>query len=58
MKKIIATLMVVALSTVSAKAVDLSVFELTAGLSANQSVFGAVVAYKHNEGVVCYPLFL
>jgi len=41
MKKIIIALSVLFMSTISAKAVDLSVLSLTAGLAANQSVFGA-----------------
>jgi len=40
MKKIITIFAVMALSTVSAKAVDFSVFSLTAGFGTNQSVFG------------------
>ena len=41
MKKIILTAVLVAFSTISAKAVDFSVFSLTGGLSTNSSVFGA-----------------
>ena len=41
MKKIITILALVALTTVSAKAIDVSNFSLTAGYAANQSVFGA-----------------
>ena len=41
MKKIILTVVFVALSTMSAKAVDFSVFSLTGGLATNSSVFGA-----------------
>jgi len=41
MKKIILTVVFVALSTMSAKAVDFSALSITGGLSANSSVFGA-----------------
>ena len=41
MKKLITTFAFIALSTVSAKAVDLGIFSVTAGLAANQGVFGA-----------------
>jgi hypothetical protein len=41
MKKLITTFAVIALSTVSAKAADFEMFSLTAGLAANQGVFGA-----------------
>ena len=41
MKKIILTVVFVALSTMSAKAVDFSVFSLTGGIAANSGVFGA-----------------
>jgi len=40
MKKLITTIAFLALSTFSAKAIDLEVFSLTGGLAANQSVFG------------------
>lgn len=49
MKKIIASLIVIALSTVSAKALDFSAFELTGGVSANQSVFGASAREKNED---------
>ena len=49
MKKIITTLMFIALSTVSAKAVDFSVFSLTAGLATNESVFGASATEKNED---------
>ena len=41
MKKLITTIAFIALSTVSAKAVDLGVFSLTGGVAANTSVWGA-----------------
>tara|TARA_B110000027_G_C16094771_1_gene290250 strand:+ start:286 stop:975 length:690 start_codon:yes stop_codon:yes gene_type:complete len=41
MNKIILTVVFVALSTMSAKAVDFSVFSLTGGIAANSGVFGA-----------------
>ena len=41
MKKIITTLVFVALSSVSAKAIDFSVFSLTGGVAAGNSVWGA-----------------
>ena len=41
MKKIITTIAFIALSTVSAKAIDREMFSITAGLAANQGVFGA-----------------
>ena len=41
MKKIITAIAFIALTTVSAKAVDLGAFSITAGLSQKQSVFGA-----------------
>jgi len=41
MKKIILTAVLVAFSTISAKAVDFSVFSLTGGIAANSGVFGA-----------------
>ena len=40
MKKLITTIAFVALSTVSAKAIDMEMFSITGGLAANQSVFG------------------
>ena len=41
MKKLITTIAFIALSTVSAKAVDLGIFSLTGGIAANTSVWGA-----------------
>ena len=40
MKKLITTIAFIALSTVSAKAVEWEIFSITGGLAANQSVFG------------------
>ena len=41
MKKLITTIAFIALSTVSAKAIDMEIFSITGGIAANQSVFGA-----------------
>ena len=41
MKKLITTIAFIALTTVSAKAIDMEMFSITGGLAANQSVFGA-----------------
>jgi len=41
MKKLITTIAFIALSTVSAKAVEWEIFSITGGLAANNSVFGA-----------------
>jgi len=41
MKKLITTIAFIALSTVSAKAIDMEMFSITGGLAANNSVFGA-----------------
>ena len=41
MKKLITTIAFIALSTVSAKAIDMEMFSITGGIAANQSVFGA-----------------
>jgi hypothetical protein len=40
MKKVITTIAFIALSTVSAKAIEMEMFSITGGLAANQSVFG------------------
>ena len=40
MKKLITTIAFIALSTVSAKAIEWEIFSITGGLAANQSVFG------------------
>ena len=47
MKKIITTIAFIAMSTVSAKAVDLSFLSVTAGLASNTGVFGASALEKH-----------
>ena len=49
MKKIITAVMFIALSTFSAKAIDLSVFSLTAGIASNQGVFGATATEKNED---------
>ena len=41
MKKLITTIAFIALSTVSAKAIEMEMFSITGGLAANESVFGA-----------------
>ena len=41
MKKLITTIAFIALSTVSAKAIEMEMFSITGGIAANQSVFGA-----------------
>jgi hypothetical protein len=41
MKKLITTIAFIALSTVSAKAIELEMFSITGGLASNQSVWGA-----------------
>ena len=41
MKKLITTIAFIALSTVSAKAIDMEIFSITGGIAANNSVFGA-----------------
>ena len=48
MKKIIVTIAFLALSTISAKAIDFSNFEVTAGIAHNEGVFGAT-ARERNE---------
>jgi hypothetical protein len=40
MKKLITTIAFIALSTISAKAIDMEMFSITGGIAANQSVFG------------------
>mgnify|MGYP006134215119 CR=1 FL=1 len=52
MKKLITTIAFLALSTLSAKAVDMEVFSLTGGLATNNSVWGASAQqdqYDHNN---------
>ena len=41
MKKLITTIAFIALSTVSAKAIEMEMFSITGGIAANESVFGA-----------------
>ena len=41
MKKLITTIAFIALTTVSAKAIDMEMFSITGGIAANNSVFGA-----------------
>jgi len=41
MKKLITTFAFIAMSTVSAKAIDMEMFSITGGIATNQSVFGA-----------------
>ncbi len=41
MKKLITTIAFIALSTVSAKAIEMEMFSITGGIAANQSVWGA-----------------
>ena len=41
MKKLITTIAFIALSTVSAKAIEMEMFSITGGIATNQSVFGA-----------------
>ena len=53
MKKIITALVFVALSSVSAKAIDFSLFSLTGGVAAGNSVWGATATqdeYDENNG--------
>jgi len=50
MKKIITVAMFIALSTVSAKAIDLGFLSITAGLATNQSVFGANATSDQKNG--------
>ena len=52
MKKLITTIAFIALSTVSAKAIDMEMFSITGGLAANNSVWGATAQqdeYDHNN---------
>ena len=56
MKKIITTIAFIALSTVSAKAVEWEIFSITGGLAANQSVFGGTAQQdeydSNNDGSI------
>ena len=49
MKKLITTIAFIALSTVSAKAIEMGMFSVTGGIAANQGVFGAS-AIETNRG--------
>ena len=46
MNKLITTIAFIALSTVSAKAIEMSMFSITGGIAANQSVFGATATQE------------
>ena len=46
MKKLITTIAFIALSTVSAKAIDMEIFSITGGIAANQSVWGATATQE------------
>ena len=50
MKKIITTIAFIALSTVSAKAVDLGMFSVTAGYATNSGVYGATGVQTNEDG--------
>ena len=47
MKKLITTIAFIALSTVSAKAIDMEMFSITGGLAANQGQF--LVLQQHRD---------
>ena len=49
MKKLITTIAFIALSTVSAKAIDMEMFSITGGLAANQSFLEVL----HNKMIQC-----
>jgi hypothetical protein len=51
MKKLITTIAFIALSTVSAKAIDMEMFSITGGLAANQSVWGATAKQDEYNAV-------
>ena len=51
MKKLITTIAFIALSTVSAKAIDMEMFSITGGLAANQSVWGATAQQDEYNAV-------
>lgn len=51
MKKLITTIAFIALSTVSAKAIDMEMFSITGGLAANQSVFGGTAQQDEYNAV-------
>ncbi|MDA9646331.1 hypothetical protein N9S92_01025 [Candidatus Pelagibacter sp.] len=50
MKKIITAIAFIALSTVSAKAVDLGMFSITAGIASNTGVYGATGVQTNEDG--------
>lgn len=51
MKKLITTIAFIALSTVSAKAIDFETFSLTGGIATNNSVWGATATQdEYNAG--------
>tara|TARA_B110001450_G_C17628111_1_gene484066 strand:- start:267 stop:971 length:705 start_codon:yes stop_codon:yes gene_type:complete len=50
MKKIITAIAFIALSTVSAKAVDLGMFSVTAGIASNTGVYGATGVQTNEDG--------
>jgi hypothetical protein len=56
MKKLITTIAFIALSTVSAKAIDMEMFSITGGLAANNSVWGATAQQdeydSNNDGSI------
>ena len=51
MKKLITTIAFIALTTVSAKAIEMEMFSITGGLAANQSVFGATAKQDEYNAV-------
>lgn len=51
MKKLITTIAIMALSTVSAKAIDMEMFSITGGLATNQSVFGGTAKQDAYDAV-------
>ena len=51
MRKLITTIAFIALSTVSAKAIDMEMFSITGGLAANQSVFGGTAQQDEYNAV-------
>lgn len=51
MKKLITTIAFIALSTVSAKAIEMEMFSITGGIAANQSVWGATAKQDEYNAV-------
>ena len=51
MKKLISTIAFIALSTVSAKAIEMEMFSITGGIAANQSVWGATAKQDEYNAV-------